>query len=73
MKYLNTIPVNVLKSRIIFSQCLILKKEKQTCRMLPNPFAPNAPFPYPLKTSENFRVFLYFQWVEKGCIGSKRG
>ena len=33
-----------------------------------NPFVPNAPFLYPLKTSEKFTVFLCFQWVEKGCI-----
>ena len=31
----------------------------------------NAPFLYPLKTSENFTVFWYFQGVEKGCIGYK--
>ena len=36
-----------------------------------NPFAPNAPFFYPLKVSENLRVFLCFQGVEKGCIGNK--
>ena len=35
-----------------------------------NPFIPNAPFFYPLKTSENLTVFLYFQWVErKGELG----
>ena len=32
-----------------------------------NPFVPNAPFLYPLKTSEN----LCFQGVEKGCVGNK--
>ena len=37
-----------------------------------NPFFPNAPFLYPLKTSENRKVFWCFQWVEKGCIGNKR-
>ena len=37
-----------------------------------NPFVPNAPFLYPLKTSEKFRVFLCFQEVENGCIGNKR-
>ena len=36
-----------------------------------NPFVPNAPFLYPLKTSENRKVFLCFQGVEKGCIGNK--
>ena len=33
-----------------------------------NSFAPNATFVYPLKTSEKFTVFWYFQRVEKGCI-----
>ena len=36
-----------------------------------NPFAPNAPFLYPLKTSKNPKVFWCFQGVEKGSIGSK--
>ena len=36
-----------------------------------NPFAPSAPFFYPLKTSENLQVFLCFQGVEKGCIENK--
>ena len=26
---------------------------------------------YPLKTSENHKVFWYFQGVEKGCFGNK--
>ena len=36
-----------------------------------NPFVPNAPFFYPLKTSENRRFFWCFQEVEKGCIGNE--
>ena len=32
--------------------------------------APNVPFPYPPKTSEN-RFFQCFQGVEKGCIGNE--
>ena len=36
-----------------------------------NPLVPNAPFLYPLKTSENLTVFGFFQGVEKGCIGNK--
>ena len=35
-----------------------------------NPFVPNAPFLYPLKTSENRKVFWCFQAAEKGCTGS---
>ena len=31
----------------------------------------NAPFLYPLKTSENLEVFWCFQGVEKGCIENK--
>ena len=36
-----------------------------------NPFVPNAPFLYPLKTSENSKVFRCFEGVEKRCIGNK--
>ena len=36
-----------------------------------NQFIPNAPFLYPLKTSENLTVFC-FHGAEKGCIGNKR-
>ena len=35
-----------------------------------NPFVPNAPFLYPLQTSENLTVFC-FQGVEKGYIGNE--
>ena len=35
-----------------------------------NPFVPNAPFLYLLKTSENHKVFC-FQGVDKGCIGNE--
>ena len=36
-----------------------------------NPFFPNAPFLYPLKTSEKIMVYWCFQGVEKGCIGNE--
>ena len=36
-----------------------------------NLFVPNASFLYPLKTSENLKVFWCFQGVEKGCIRNK--
>ena len=36
-----------------------------------NPFIPNAPSLYPLKTSENRKVFLCFQEVDKRYIGNK--
>ena len=36
-----------------------------------NPFVPNAPFLYPLKTSENRDVFWCFQGVEKVCTGNE--
>ena len=36
-----------------------------------NPFVPNAPFLYPLKTSENCKVFWCFQGLEKGYIGNE--
>ena len=36
-----------------------------------DPFVPDAPFAYPLKTSQNLTVIWYFQGVEKGCIGNE--
>ena len=36
-----------------------------------NPFIPNVPFFYPLKTSENRKVFWCFQGIQKGCIGNE--
>ena len=36
-----------------------------------NLFVPNAPFLYPLKTSENRKVFWCFQGVDKGSIGNE--
>ena len=36
-----------------------------------DPFVPNTPFLYPLKTSENRKVFRCFQGAEKGCIVNK--
>ena len=36
-----------------------------------NPFVPNALFLYPLKISENSKVFFCFPGVEKGCIGNE--
>ena len=35
------------------------------------PFVPNAPFLYPLKTSENNKLFWCFQRLKEGCIGNK--
>ena len=40
-------------------------------RLLLNPFVPNAPFLYPLKTSENCKVIWCFHEVEKECIGNR--
>ena len=33
-----------------------------------DPFVSNAPFLYPLKTSENLTIFQFFQGIEKRCI-----
>ena len=35
-----------------------------------NSFVPNAPFLYPVKTSENLTNFCCLQGVEKGCTGN---
>ena len=37
-----------------------------------NPFVPNASFLYPLKTSENHKIFWCFQGVNKKCIGNEQ-
>ena len=36
-----------------------------------NPYLPNAPFLYSLKTSENLAVFGCFQGLGKGCVENK--
>ena len=36
-----------------------------------DPLVPNSPFLYPLKPSENLKVFWCFSWVENGCTGNK--
>ena len=36
-----------------------------------NPFVPNAPLVFPLKTSENHTFFWCFQGIEKGWIGNE--
>ena len=41
------------------------------CNININPFVLNAPFLYPLKTSENLTAFWCFQGIEKGCIGNE--
>ena len=62
--------------KIIFSNCvwfpLILWALWLICSStLFNLFVPNAPFLYPLKTSENRTVCWCFQGVKKGCIGDE--
>ena len=46
------------------------EKEWEKLLIRLNPFVPNTPFLYPLKT-ENLKVFWCFQGVEKGCIWSQ--
>ena len=49
----------------------VTKHKKETIMAIINPFVPNAHFLYPLKTSENRKVFSCFQGEENGCIGNK--
>ena len=51
---------------------IILLPSKKPCKNLlaVKPFLPNAPPNYPLKTSENLRVFWCFQGIEKGALGT---
>ena len=55
--------VLILKKTVMME--LLAKNNKAN-----NPFVPNAPFLYPLKTSQNHKIF-YFQGVERGCIGNE--
>ena len=48
---------------------IILFYTAQKMNFCSNPFVPNAPFLYPLKASENRKVFWCFQGVQKGFIG----
>ena len=41
---------------------------KEFLRLFFNPFIPNAPFLYPLKTSAILTVFRCFQKIEETCI-----
>ena len=47
---------------------MIYKLNLVTPRFIINLFVPDTRFLFPQKTSENPKVFWYFQWVEKGCI-----
>ena len=47
------------------------QKQKKPQLIGLNPFVPNAPFLYPVKTSENYNFFCHFHGVEKGCIGNE--
>ena len=58
----------------VFSNCYLMSQTlsvKYDIFLLINPFVPNAPFLYPLKTSENGKAFWCFQEIEKGCTGNK--
>ena len=50
------------------SELLLPSFPKKTGKYFFNPFVPNAPFHFPLKASEDRKVFWYFQGVKKGCI-----
>ena len=57
----------------VFYDCisLIFNDNRKHPHFLFNPFVPNAPFLYPLKTSGNRKVLRCFQGVEKGYTGNK--
>ena len=48
-----------------------LTKVNPPVSYLVHPFVPYAPFPYPLKTSGNCKIFWSFLGLEKGCIGNE--
>ena len=57
------------QSRTIF----VMKLHHLSLIRLTNPFVPNAPFLYSLKTSENRKGFWYFQGVKKGVYWEQMG
>ena len=78
--FLSSIPKNFWVVDLVantYRDVSIKLKEREnknsSSRILPlmNPFVPNVPFFYLLKSLENLAVFWCFQWVEKGCIGNK--
>ena len=62
---------NYLISKNTVTDKNMKNKEHRCQHYTVNPFVPIAPFLYPLKTSENRKVFWCFQGVEKGCIGNE--
>ena len=59
-----------LQILFIYSPSYLRHRWLQRVLNLFNPFVPNAPFFYPLKTSENLTIFWCFQGIEKWCIGN---
>ena len=53
------------------SDIFILDIAKNGLNVILNPFVPNAPFLYLLKTLGNRKAFWCFQGVDKGCIGNE--
>ena len=52
-------------------KCRLIPFNQKFLKLYLNPFDPNAPFLYPLKTSENRNVYWCFQGLGKGCIGNE--
>ena len=59
--------IKYLKGNITF----LIDSWSVTKKSLFNPFFPNAPFLYSLKTWQHRKVFCCFQGEEKECIGNK--
>ena len=66
-----TMSLRFTSPRILYFLLEIIRKLFKLEYLYVNPFVPNAPFLYPLKTSENQKVLRCFQGVEKGCIGNE--
>ena len=58
------------KNQMIFIWWKFHEKISQNSKILTHSF-PMDPFSTPLRTSENRKIFWYFQGVEKRCIGSR--
>ena len=65
MKYPDNFP---LQNELFLSEPKL--KEHKNKEFVINPFVPNAPFLYPLKTKKTIRFSNVFRWWRKGALGT---
>ena len=63
--------VHLVRNNLLVEPFCMLKNTHHIASPLQKKFVPNAPFIYPIKTSENITIFWCFRGVEKECIGNR--